>query len=352
MSSIKEPNYPALVFHHSGKSIPHYAKTTLKKIGGRWPGRIILLNNIPGAVSFAGVEDEKYTDWYDPGDFGVYAKKSEMEREFREGFWFHAIERFFILSQWQLQENISNFLHVELDVLVFGSYEALRCLDDYAVGLFLPRASITQAGANWMYVNNPAALRQLVLYFTERAGTGFEMPLLAQFIDARPDLAHAVPTHASFEQPDASGALFATVPREVFGAIVDVHPLGTWIFGQDPRNSPKEPVFNHYYFEELGSPILRSLRFRFSWREKQLYVGLQDREDFPVLALHVHSKVMKRVHSKVFLWVYVWLANRKFRTIIISQRLISFIYSKLRAKTDRIYLILGLTNLSRAVRKT
>ena len=337
MSEQSRANNPVLVLHHTGKALPKYSQTTLKNIGKRWPGRIVLLNNISSPVNFPFVEDEKYDSWYEGELFQRFAQKSEMEESFRDGFWLHAIERFFLLAQWQEMNQIDNFLHIEMDVLIFDTQASLKRLDDFGSGIFLPRASETQAGANWMYVNQASALRELLGFFIENAGAEFEMPLLAQFLQSRSDIAHAVPTHALFEMGSSSDAAFKVVPLDVMTGVVDVHPMGTWIFGQDPRNIPKEPVFNHFYFDELGSPAIESLHYRYFLANNSLQVGIRGREHFPIFALHVHSKVMKRAHSRLGLLFYVFLSNRKYRSIVVMQNVPGYLFALIRRIVDRTY---------------
>jgi hypothetical protein len=328
-----------LVYHYTGKVLPNYARTTLRKVSKNWSGPVIILNNTIKPIDVPGVTDEKFETWYDPEVFQNVAKDFGMDSDFRDGFWLHAFERFFILLQWMDRENIKRFLHAELDVVLFGGVEVLSRLDSLRGGLFLPRASTIQAGANWLYVNQRASLDALVEYFVAHAGQGYEMQLLGRFLKDMPDLAFSVPSHQFFEEADSSSRGVNELSLDQVRGVIDIHPIGTWLFGQDRRNIPKQPVFNRFYFDDVGSPIMNSLRFGFSWWSR--FPTVRDIRNnsgtWPVFALHVHSKVMRRANSSMMLALHAWLANRNFRTIIIPQNTFKYAYSRLRLGVDLAY---------------
>ena len=68
-----------------------------------------------------------------------------------------------------------------------------------------------------------------------------------------------------------------------------------------------------------------------------LQVGIRGREHFPIFALHVHSKVMKRAHSRLGLLFYVFLSNRKYRSIVVMQNVPGYLFALIRRIVDRTY---------------
>jgi len=331
-------SYPPLVYHYGGQKIPNYAFATMENVAKTWPAEVHLLHSSPDDVQIKGVIAENYSGWYLREPFRTVLAKTRMDGAFRDGFWLHAIERFFVLNQWLQIKSGSRFLHAELDVRLFSHHEIFARLDALGPAVYMPRASSQQAGANWMYCNDPASLQLIVDQFCERAGEGFEMQLLARFMDEFPQSIVAVPSHAAVETSDPSQVGFAAIGAGDLGLIVDVHPLGTWMLGQDRRNVPGEPVFNHFYYDELGSENLRNVRFHYSWRQDSLSVSFLGGQRFPLVALHVHSKIMRRAHCPIFLALYAWLANRRFRSLVIPQALGHYVASRLRAVRDKTYL--------------
>ena len=333
-------DYPPLVYHYGGSTIPDYALVTLKNVAAFWPSPVHLLHNSPQPPDIRGVIAEDFRAWYSPDQFRAVVASSQMDGEFREGFWLHAIERFFVLSQWLEVTGNSRLLHAELDVRLFSHGDLFAQLDEMGPAVYMPRASVEQAGANWLYCNDRDALRLIVDEFCRRAGEGFEMQLLARFMDDFPDKVRAVPSHTALENADPSEVKFPVVDLEDIGLVVDVHPLGTWMLGQDRRNIPHQPVFNHFFYEELGSEKLRNIRYHYSWKNHRLEASHKGGPRYPLVALHVHSKVMRRAHSPYALALYAWLANQNFDSVVIPQKLGAYFRFVGRATRDSVYLSL------------
>ena len=337
---VDRANYPPLVYHYAGTIIPDYAVVTLRNVVSFWPSQVFLLHSSAHPPIIKGVITEDFRSWYSANQFEEVLLKSPMDGEFREGFWLHALERFFVLSQWMVRTGCHRLLHAELDVRLFDHGDMFERLDAIGAGVFMPRASIQQAGANWLYCNEPEALKLIVNEFCRRADEGFEMQLLARFMDDFPSTVRAVPSHSSVESPDPSEVEYAAISLQEIGRIVDVHPLGTWMLGQDRRNIPNQPVFNHFFYDELGSEKLRNVRYHYSWVHRRLEVRHSRGSSYPVAALHVHSKIMRRAYSAVYLALYSWLANRSFDSLVIPQRLGPYIASIGRSARNQVYLFL------------
>ena len=331
-------NYPPLVYHYGGSSIPDYAQVTLRKIARRWPTEVFLLHSCSGPPAIEGVNFQDFRSWYSPKPFQDVLKATQMDGEFREGFWLHALERFFVLRQWLAVTGRQRLLHAELDVRLFDHGDLFDRLDSVGAAVFMPRASLEQAGANWLYCNDPDSLELIVSEFCRRASEGFEMQLLARFMDDLSPKVQAVPSHTSVENQDPTATGHPGISLQDVEKIVDVHPLGTWMLGQDPRNIPDKPVFNHFFYEELGSEKLRDVRYHFSWKRRRLEVGHKRGKRYPVVALHVHSKIMRRAHSDAFLALYSWLANQNFDSLVIPQKFGSYLTFLARKVRDGAYL--------------
>lgn len=332
--------HPPLVYHYGGDRIPDYAVITLKKVVTFWPADVHLLHSSSRPPKIDGLTLNDFRDWYSPERFQKVREETQMDQEFRQGFWLHALERFFILNEWLSFTGHTRVLHAELDVRLFDHGDLFDVLDSLGTAVYMPRASVHQAGANWLYCNDSRALELIVDQFCERASEGFEMQLLARFMDEFPHRLRAVPTHTAVENEDPDDVEYPVPSFSAIRRIVDVHPLGTWMLGQDPRNIPDQPVFNHFYFEELGSEKLRQVRYHYSWRKRRLEVGHRDGPRYPVVALHVHSKIMRRAHSPLFLALYALLANQRFRSLVEPQKMGAYAASIVRRIVDSSYLLL------------
>lgn len=327
-----------LVYHFTGKAVPSWGAITLKHSARNWPGPVFLLHDRPNVRPLKGVRQVSTSGWYDPEPFNVFAQRFARPKDFRQGFWFHAMERFFVLSQWSEIFGEPRFLHTELDVILMGQDKLISALPRDRQGVMYPRASKQNAGANVLYVNGARSLSPLLDFFTNRSGDEFEMSLLAQFLDYFPGDGIALPSHLNIgASPFGTDTKNHIQPWE-FGGLVDVHPLGTWMLGQDPRNEKHGSVFNHFYYPLIGSEELRETKFRFDWAKRQLFVSGKNTTEWPVFALHVHSKAMRRAHSRLAMWTYALLANQPWRSVIVVQNLHKKPLALLRSFVDFLYL--------------
>ena len=337
---------PPLVFHFTGNDIPAWGLVTLKNSPQRWPGQVFLLHDRDQPPQIEGVSSVDVRDWYDPQPFQEFSARFERPSQFRNGFWFHAVERFFVLDQWSEEFETARFLHTELDVVLMWCDQLSTTLAKLPRGIFYPRASQMNAGANFLFVNGAQALRPLLDFFIQNSGEEYEMGLLARFLDERETNALALPSHFNFEDdfPVNPGGAGVTLQR--MGGVIDVHPIGTWIFGQDPRNKPTGAIFNHYYYHNIGTSELSALTYRAARPSGELLVHREIGAEWPVFALHVHSKVMKRAHNPYALGLYAWLSNRNWKTMIVAQNLTQYPRAIARKGMNFIYrnLILRLLN--------
>lgn len=330
-------NFP-LVYHFTGTELPSWALVTLRSSARRWPGSVVLIHDRTLSETIPGLEIHFLHDWYDPEPFSVFSRNFRQPKDFRDGFWHHAIERFFILSQWAEVNNVPRFLHTELDVLLMGHEALATALPLDRPGVMYPRASEESAGANFLYVSGVGALRPLLDFFTANSGSEFEMNLLARFLDEKPRIARALPSHYDLEKaildpPDSSSESLSEL-----GGVIDVHPMGTWIFGQDPRNAPGGPVLNHFYYPTIGSEFVDRLRYKLDFQQTQLSVKNVDGRTWPIYALHIHSKLMRRAHNPLMLWFYASLANLPWPTVIIFQNFDSVLRRLARRLVDVFFL--------------
>ena len=332
-------NEVPLVFFYRGSTLPVYADVSLARARASWNGPVLLLHDQDVDPKVKGVDCEHFPAWYDPRKFEQFKKKSSLDEIFRSGFWFHATERFFVLDQWSAKYRVKRFAHAELDVDIRCSRSIAPVLDSWGTGLFYPYGTHKHAGASFLYSNSPAALSSLVGQLSAGAHAGDEMHALWDFGIAHPELVHVLPSHTVFEEghPETAGLSF--VPPDHVGGLFDVQPFGTWILGQDPRNSPLEPHFNHFLFEEIGPSSLGHLRFFLDPFRNRLWVKSQESESQEIFALHVHSKRFTLVSQRLLLFVVVLASNLKFRTPLGLKNVARFLSRRWKKPIDFLYLL-------------
>lgn len=327
-----------LVFHFTGNLMPSWGMATLKQAIKRWPGRIVFLHDQNENPRVRGVDSVDIREWYSKQPFEEFAEKFARPTNFRGGFWYHAVERFFVLSQWAKRFEVSRLLHTELDVVLFNGNQLETQLSKLPHGLFFPRASPQNAGANLLYIHGHNALHPLVQFFSDNGGVEYEMGLLARFLDEFPKDGSSLPSHFDFASEFPSFGRKNRISLEQLGGVIDVHPIGTWILGQDPRNESEVSIFNHFFYHNIGSQELADLKYRHSIQQKQLFVRKGSGPEWPVFALHVHSKLVPLASTDWIMAVLARLANQKFRTLLVPQHLEKYPARFFKATLDYFYL--------------
>ena len=327
-----------LVFFYRGPRLPSYANVSLSRARAAWSGPIVLLHDQDSELSVDGTECETFLPWYDPTKFEAFKRASDLDESFRSGFWFHATERLFVIEQWLLKTGRNKFAHAELDVDVSCRSDQMNLLDTWGTGLFYPFGTHEHAGASFMYCNEPQALARLIQHISRAEHSGDEMHALWDFGVLNPSDVHVLPSHTFFEAKHPDLARLSFVPPDHVGGLFDVQPLGTWLFGQDPRNARRDPDLNHFLFEEIGPASLNRLRFRYEIRRGQVSVRSKTSRWMRILALHIHSKNFGFVANRLVGLVVVAVANLSFRVPLSFRNLDRFAHRKLRAIVDYFYI--------------
>jgi hypothetical protein len=242
------------------------------------------------------------------------------------------------LSQWAARNDVKRFVHAEVDVILGGTQHLPARLDLYGQGIFYPRASQEFAGASFLYVNSLPVLDEFLDFAISRAELGYEMKILAEFLDARPGQAFALPSHAAIEERLGAKITWEFIPPSVTGGLIDVGAIGTWLVGSDPKSSHKSPVFNRTYSEGHGSQLLRDMRFSFVSLKPRVAIRSKfEKRSFPVLALHIHSKKISRASSRIGILGFLFQAKLPFSTIVVWQNLPYYLGMVVGEGRDRLY---------------
>ena len=301
-----------LVFVYSGDGIPAYGLLALAAAKRAWAGRVVLLHSFVHEFELDGVECINFEKWYQSESFSIFSQSTTLDKSFRDGFWLHAVERFFILEQWARMEGVERFAHAELDAFFFTSRDICERLDKAGTGLFYPFGSSEHAGAVFLYVNNLDALARLRHFICRHPSIGDEMRALWYFSVFHPQDVYALPSHSYFEEihPDLQH-LRAVSPSEL-GGLIDIQSFGTWLLGQDPRNIPRGPQLNRFFFEGIGSDVLKALVFSMDLKTKSLSVRRRNerrKDNLQILILHVHCKNFRKVQAPNQIFAHVALSR-------------------------------------------
>lgn len=289
-----------LVFVYLGSKLPPYGPAALR-LAARHSGLNVtiigerrLARTVPGGpVSFVELEG-----FYDPSAFHAARENIALDKDFRQGFWVHTLERFFVLEQFAQSQKLSAVFHAELDQLLFGVNElAGRLARHSARGVFFPFHNPKKAVASLFFFNDRSAMRSLL----DSASTGLpfanEMELLVRWSKEFPHHVMRLPTFGDLFSLSPDENLPTLLALEGCGGIVDAAELGLWVGGRDPRNLDlTERPRNHFTYPPgksvLPSDWLRNLRFDIESSPTKLWASYGgESERVRVFNLHLHSKI-------------------------------------------------------------
>jgi hypothetical protein len=283
-----------LVFVHIGDRFPRYARASVRNAASLSGLPVMLLTNATRGIDRLPGVTVHDLDWYDSGLFKVFRERSGLPSDFRDGFWFHAAERFFILAQAMRHFGFSSIVHAENDVHVFNVSSVPGLLNRLGAGLFVPQPYDGFVIASFVYLNDVAALERFCQYAVGAPQSSNEMQLLADFSAEDHESVTFLPTDMSLAGATAGRFTNRLATVEELGGIVDANAMGQWLLGRDPRNQVG-PVHNR--FQNPNAPHdLAQFGFSISSEPFELFahgpVG-----SARVLALHGHSKSNRRLRN-------------------------------------------------------
>lgn len=315
-----------LIFVYKGKKWPKYASHSLRIALKTAEVPVVVLTNLPPIATVPHVKWVSLSDFYDKSDFKEFERDSSLPLRIRDGFWYHTVERFFILREFARISGLKSFFHGELDCLFLG----LNNLEDQIngsglSGFFFPRETESRGMGSLVFVNDFSALALVCDHFKEYANLGTPDASLGNEMHLLGLLPHS--TKYPFYALPSAERLFRSESNEPWpisesykGTIIDGAVIGRWLFGMDPENTngagTKNLIQAHPQLVPFDFP-LSLLEFRFGGEDWSLEVRhRRNRNWYPVAAIHVHSKIHEAITPAYFRRV-VQSANRGKSTRIV-----------------------------------
>jgi hypothetical protein len=222
-----------------------------------------------------------------------FQNQSTLDKNFREGFWYQASNRFMVLADYMAHAKISNVIHIENDYVLYfdptDKLEQFREFADFAVPIDRVRAI---PGIVWF--KNPHVAKKLAQFISSHSDQD-DMASVGQFCLSTSEVhSKPLPTipegYAKEKGLDQSRYCQGI---QLFGGIFDAAAIGQYIGGIHWLNNPENTTF---FINESSDINLGD--FYFSWgvraQIKSPYLTSQ-KERSNVLGLHAHSKNLEGV---------------------------------------------------------
>jgi len=223
----------------------------------------------------------------DLSDSYNYNSNTQLDNQFRGGFWALTSARFFYLYEFMRSRDIENVVHLENDVLIYYNIDVLDRVVD-KTKIYLPFDTFTRNIASIMFIPNHSVFKTVLdkYDFAKNDMENFSI------IQSQTGLIENFPIFIN--DPRGSPEYqFVTRGYENFHMIFDAAAMGQYLGGVDPRNIPGDTTG---FVNETC--IIKYDQYRFVWNEiddiKCPFIVVEDAEgnncSYPIFNLHIHSK--------------------------------------------------------------
>lgn len=295
-------NQVTLVLIYSGSSqLPQYIEESLD-IASRVAinSRIIFLANksnyqnfiqftsrhslgVRAKIEFIAIEDIPASD-----RTLLFNEKTGLDKNFRQGFWYQASNRFMVLADYLNHTNTSNVVHIENDyVLYFDPSDKIKAFEEFA-DFAVPMDRI-RAIPGIVWFKNPIVADKLAQFMLMNADQD-DMANLGGFCLSSTEInAKPLPTiPLKYAQMKSLNDCKYSQGINLFEGIFDAAAIGQYIGGIHWMNNPEDTTL----FQNESSDLLLN-DFSFCWVIKNGIrspkITILD-ESVRVLGIHAHSK--------------------------------------------------------------
>jgi hypothetical protein len=220
-----------------------------------------------------------------------YNQNTQLDNQFRGGFWALTSARFFYLYEFMRSRNLENVVHLENDVLIYRNVDMLDELLD-KTKIYLPFDTFKRNIASIMFIPDCNIFKTLLdkYDFAKNDMENFSV------IQSQTGLINNFPIFIN--NPNGSPEYqFVTKNFKQFNMIFDAAAIGQYLGGVDPRNIPGDTTG---FVNETC--IIKYDQYRFVWKViydiRCPYIVIKNENgidcSYPIFNLHIHSKALDK----------------------------------------------------------
>jgi hypothetical protein len=214
--------------------------------------------------------------------------------DFRSGFWFSTLARFFAIEEFMESNSETEILHIEADVWLSKNFPFEKFIS-FSKKLAYPIESVDRGAASVLYVGSLDAIKRFNNYCKNELKNfpnSTDMTLLGEYSRDNPDrviVLPIAPDESSFKDftPDDL-ALKASSSYKHFQGVFDPLTYGMHLFGIDAKNN--RGILKLYSDTPIHILDIRKLEFESFEGE---VTGKSDLHRFNIYNLHIHSKNLR-----------------------------------------------------------
>lgn len=215
-----------------------------------------------------------------------YYSKTNVDKNFRNGFWALSSLRFFYIYEFMKVYNIKDVIHLENDVLIY--YNCSNIINNFAKEyLYIPFDTFERNIASIMYIPSHEVFK-IILNNYDYSKNDMENFCL---IKNKTNLIKTLPIFPKFNNINNDEINFVSENFGRFSCIFDAAAMGQYLGGVDPRNDSSNTIG---FVNETC--VIKYDNFKFIWKEihdiKRPLLKI-DNTEYIIFNLHIHSKNLK-----------------------------------------------------------
>ena len=293
-----------IVYVYLGEHMPRYAIENIKMFSDRFSKyeTWFLSNNLGSLEKFRGTNVKTWQCKNPMLTVEELIEFSNVDRNFRGGFWLLAIARFYAIEEFVKSTASESILQIESDVLVFDSFP-FENFHKVEKQIAFPLVNDEFAIPSIVYFREYESILNLIQFMRGQLQSGenvTDMSILREYSKSYSNRVEILPTNF----PDKYGyqkwvtrSLIKELSQNIesYNGLFDAATWGQYLGGEDPRNT----LGIRRVFHVLRHHAVNPQRFKWSYDGKYLYVAINNNK-LPLFCLHIHSKDSKFFVSNYF----------------------------------------------------
>ncbi len=302
---------PTIVFVHLNSPVPLYLKFNMISTIKKFPNaKVVLISN---DKNFKKIHRKLLHFEYTPGAMSLSIEHSlSHPKDFRNNFWFSAIQRFDALRLY-IENSNEPILHIESDVIMSKDFP-LREFITSEIKIAYPVVADNRGVASSVFIRDLKTAEKLIRFTTESClSNSFttDMEILAGFFQKYKD--EVISLAFGPDSADAYDEKFlvkTVLPSfQIFRGVFDGNDIGVFFFGTDPRNARGVS----YMRTTIQGNYARINNWKFNFDDSRKFLNLESRStNIPVYSVHATSKQLSLFHHLTQNWIFRRHIHKKY----------------------------------------
>ena len=299
----------SIVLTHLGESVPPYLVDCVKQIRLWNPDAyvyLILDDCHKGHAFFTSLEDEygvrlAFRSFLEQTpEHKYFLQNFKGDLVFRKGYWRHVKERFFLIQELMMKEDLTNILAMEYDVLLYINIDSMiKELKD-SKHMRMVRDNDQRGHPAFLFIPTAESIRKFNNFLCSIIDSHLEdMQSLAAYADHTKAMKYfpviteernrSIKKRTSTQGHTSENPFYLSDEFRRFNMLFDSLTVGQWVGGIDSRNTGGNKIARY----ENESALYNINEMSFTWKKDTESFLWQPFLDGCLLAtIHVHSKAL------------------------------------------------------------